>query len=152
MIEPLSYRHDVELPPERAFELFTAGFGRWWPPEYTWSGPALAEIGIEPREGGHCYEIGPAGFRCDWGTVTVWTPPRRLVFLWQIGPSRDPVPDPARASEVEVRFADGRVELEHRGFERHDDGAEQYRDGMGSPQGWPWLLERFAAAAADGRS
>ena len=74
----------------------------------------------------------------------------RLLVPWRLsrGPSRESVPDPARASEVEVRFEDRRVELEHRGFERHGDGAEGYRDGMGSPQGWPWLLERFAGAAA----
>ena len=80
--------------------------------------------------------------------MTAWEPPRRLVFLWQIGPSREPVPDPARASEVEVRFEDGRVALEHRGFERHGEDAEAYRDGMGSAQGWPWLLERFGEVAA----
>jgi hypothetical protein len=60
-----------------------------------------------------------------------------------------PQPDPARASEVDVRFAaDGadrtRVEVEHAGFERHGDGAEAYAAGM--EQGWAHLLERYAAA------
>jgi uncharacterized protein YndB with AHSA1/START domain len=139
----------VELPASAdGFALFTTGFARWWPAEYTWSGDALVEIGIEPREGGHCFELGPGGFRCDWGTVTAWEPPRRLVFLWQIGPGREPVPDPSRAGEVEVRFGDdGRVDLEHRGFDRHGDGGAAYADGMGSPQGWPYILKRFAAAA-----
>ena len=149
-MDSIRARVRVDVAPDRAFELFTEGMGGWWPREFSWSQAALEEIGIEPREGGHCYEVGPGGFRCDWGTVAVWEPPRRIVFLWQIGPGREPVPDPARASEVEVRFEEGRVSLEHRAFERHGEGAEQYRDGLGSPQGWPWLLERFAATAADG--
>ena len=124
----------------------------WWPPEYTWAQQSLAEIAIEPAEGGRCYERGPHGFSCDWGRVLAWEPPDRLVFTWQISPQRVPQPDPARSSEVEVRFAaEGasatRVELEHRHFERHGEGADGYRAAMTSEHGWPLLLERFAAAA-----
>jgi uncharacterized protein YndB with AHSA1/START domain len=144
-----SIQHEIELPADagEAFELFTARFGDWWPAEYTWSGGTLEQIAIEPRVGGHCYEMGPDGFRCDWGTVTAWEPPHRLAFLWQISPRREPVPDPASASEVEVSFGDGRVALEHRGFERHGDDGDGYARGMGSPQGWPYILGRLAAAA-----
>ena len=135
--------------PERAFAAFTAEFGRWWPPEYTWSQDTLEEIGIDTREGGLCFERGPHGFHCDWGRVLAWEPPSRLVLAWQIGPTRAPEPDPAKASEVEVRFeADGdgtRVSLSHTGFERHGDGAEGYAAAMDSPQGWDYILGRFAA-------
>jgi uncharacterized protein YndB with AHSA1/START domain len=139
----------VPGPPERAFSVFTRRLHNWWVKEYTWSGPdALAEIGIEPREGGMAYEIGPHGFRTDWGRVVAWQPPRRLVFVWQIGPDRAPVPDPVQASEVEVRFspADGGtlVELEHRNFDRHGDAAEGYRQALTA--GWQELLSRYAVA------
>jgi uncharacterized protein YndB with AHSA1/START domain len=139
----------VPAPIERAFAVFARRLESWWVKEYTWSGPeALAEIGIEPREGGMAYEIGPHGFRTDWGRVVVWEAPRRLVFTWQIGPDRAPVPDPARASEVEVRFIpDGdhtRVELEHRNFDRHGVAAEGYREALTA--GWQELLSRYAAA------
>jgi uncharacterized protein YndB with AHSA1/START domain len=108
-------------------------------------------IGIEPREGGHCFELGPGGFHCDWGTVLTWDPPNRLVFAWQIAPSRAPEPNPAKASEVEVRFApEGplatRVQLEHRGFARHGDDGEAYRHALDSPQGWTMMLDRYATA------
>jgi uncharacterized protein YndB with AHSA1/START domain len=140
---------EVPLAPERAFARFTDGIGEWWPPEYTWSQAKLEAIGVEPGAGGMCWERGPHGFRCDWGRVLAWEPPDRLVLSWQISPSRVPEPDPERASEVEVRFTpagDGatRVALEHRGFERHGDGGADYAAAMGSPQGWEYMLGRYA--------
>jgi uncharacterized protein YndB with AHSA1/START domain len=142
----------VEVPPERAFEVFASELASWWPPQYTWSQEVLEDIGIEPYEGGMCFERGPHGFRCDWGRVLAWEPPRRLVFAWQISPGREPVPNPAKASEVEVRFdsADSGaagVRLEHRAFERHGGGAD-YARMLRAAEGWPFLLDRFAAACA----
>ncbi|MGW5669908.1 SRPBCC family protein [Micromonospora sp. NPDC003776] len=134
---------------ERAFAVFTGSLTDWWVREYTWSGPdALAELGVEPRAGGMLYEIGPYGFRSDFGRVLTWDPPRRLVFTWQIGPDRVPVPDPARASEVEVLFLpEGpdrtRVEVEHRNFDRHGEAAEGYREALTA--GWHELLRRYLA-------
>ena len=133
---------------DRAFALF-ADLGAWWPREFSWSGDALAGLELEPGEGGLASEYGPHGFRCDWGRVLTWEPPHRLVLAWQIGPTRAPEPVPARASEVEVRFEPAgpqatRVLLEHRGFERHGDGAAEYAAGMRT--GWTYALERYAAA------
>ncbi|MFC3503680.1 SRPBCC family protein [Micromonospora krabiensis] len=149
--DQFSLRCDLLVPAaaERAFEVFTGALTRWWVVEYTWSGPeALAELGMEPRSGGMLYEIGPYGFRGDWGRVLTWDPPRRLVFTWQIGPDRVPVPDPARASEVEVLFLpeapeQTRVELEHRHFDRHGEAAEGYRQALTA--GWHELLSRYVA-------
>jgi uncharacterized protein YndB with AHSA1/START domain len=143
----------VEASPERAFELFTEGIGSWWPREFSWSQDKLEEIGIEPHAEGFAYERGPRGFTIHWGRVTAWDPPRRLVLLWQIAGDRTPQPDPDRSSEVEVRFTeqDGRtrVEVEHRAWERHGDGAQEYRDGFEQAGAWPYALERFAAAGAE---
>ncbi|WP_422772675.1 SRPBCC family protein [Plantactinospora sp. WMMC1484] len=141
-------------PADRAFGIFTEGIADWWVKEYTWSGPQkLAKLGIEPGSGGMLYEIGPHGFRADWGRVLDWQPPRRLVFNWQIGPDRAPVPDPARSSVVEARFspqADGGVlvEVEHRDFDRHGEAAEGYREALTA--GWHELLSRYAAAVGSG--
>ena len=71
------------------------------------------------------------------------------MLTWQIAPDRVPQPDPFRASEVEVGFhptGDGtRVELEHRAFPRHGDAAITYRQAMASPEGWPFILDRYAS-------
>lgn len=152
--EPDSISHEVavRLAPPDAFRLFTHGFDSWWPLEYTWSAGVLESISIEPFEGGHCIEEGPHGFRCDWGRVLVWSPPQRLVFTWQIGPRREPQPDPEKSSTVEVLFrsADGvgtRVVLTHRDFRRHGKGASRYRKALGGEAGWPRILGRYVDAA-----
>jgi uncharacterized protein YndB with AHSA1/START domain len=143
----INHELSVHCSPERAFEVFTSGLPDWWPAEYTWSGKdALAEIGMESGAGGFCYECGPNGFRCDWGRVLTWDPPRRVVFTWQIGPNREPVPDPAKASEIEVRFREFLVEFEHRGFERYGQPGQAYRDTLASPEGWPYILGCYAEA------
>ena len=146
---PIAHELTVELTPEAAFARFVDDLGAWWPREYTWSAEALERIGIESRAGGMCFELGPHGFRCDWGRVLEFEAPERLVITWQIGPDRAPVPVPQRASEVEVRFAaEGdrttRVALEHRHFDRHGESAGAYRDTLASDQGWPFILGRYA--------
>ncbi|KXK58135.1 ATPase [Micromonospora rosaria] len=145
----------VAASPERAFAVFTGELADWWVREYTWSGPAaLVELGIEPHAGGMLYEIGPYGFRSDWGRVLTWDPPRRFVFTWQIGPDRLPVPDPALASEVEVLFLPDddsggtRVEVEHRHFDRHGTAAEGYREALTA--GWQELLARYRSSLTGG--
>jgi uncharacterized protein YndB with AHSA1/START domain len=139
----------IRLAQREAFGRFVDDLNDWWPAEYTWSQDVLQEIGIEPREAGRCYEIGPNGFRCDWGQVLAWNPPVALVFSWQIGPHREPVPDRRKASEVAVSFereddALTRVALEHRGLERHVEDAGPYRAALASEHRWPYILGRFA--------
>ncbi len=153
LTEPVRSTLTVPLPVTEAFALFTERLGTWWPRDYTWSRETLQYIGLDPRAGGGCYEIGPHEFRNDWGRVLAWEPPHRLLLAWQIGPRREPEPDPAKASEVEVRFevtdpGHTKVTLEHRGFERHGGEAAAYRDAMASAKGWPWILERYAEAVA----
>ena len=75
------------------------------------------------------------------------------MFSWDIGPHWQLETDPDRTSEVEVRFIAEtpdrtRVELEHRNLDRHGDGWEGVRDGVGTDQGWPLYLERFARLIA----
>jgi uncharacterized protein YndB with AHSA1/START domain len=140
----------VNAAPERAFEVFTAGLSTWWPLESHHIGKAdAAEAVIEPRAGGRWFERGVDGSECDWGFVTAWEPPHRLLLAWHLTPEYEFDPDPAHATEVEIRFTptDGGtlVELEHRGFEKYGD-AEKIREIVSQKGGWGDLLELYSKA------
>jgi uncharacterized protein YndB with AHSA1/START domain len=139
----------VEAPIERAFRVFTEGFGSFKPPEHNLLAVPVAETVFEPRVGGRLYDRGVDGSECHWARILVYEPPNRVVFSWDISPSWRIEADLAKTSEVEVRFfvetpRRTRVELEHRNLERHGDGWESVRDGVGAEQGWPLYLKRYA--------
>lgn len=139
----------VRAPIERAFSVFTDDIGSWWNPDHHILEGELAEMVFEPRAGGHIYDRGVDGSECRWARVLVYEPPERVVFSWDINLQWQRETDPQRTSEVEVRFVSEtpertRVELEHRGLERHGDGWEQMRGAVASPGGWPAGLEAFA--------
>lgn len=140
----------VEAPIERAFDVFTARFGDFKPPEHNLLGAPLAETVFEPRVGGHIYDRAVDGTECRWARVLVYEPPDRVVFSWDISPRWQLESEPGRASEVEVRFiaetpGRTRVELEHRHLDRHGPGWESVRDGVAGEDGWPLYLDRYAA-------
>jgi uncharacterized protein YndB with AHSA1/START domain/uncharacterized protein YciI len=142
----------TELPPIRrqvvvpgstaaAFEVFTSEIGRWWPLV------ALSVYGqgaaVSFREG-RLVEQGPDGGESVWGTVLEWEPDQRLRLTWHPGA------DPAKASEVEVRFAEVSddqtlVTLEHRGWQRFADPAAARAE---YDHGWPQVLADYATHAA----
>ena len=139
----------VEAPQERAFRVFTDDMGSWWPPEHHILQGELDVMVFEPRVGGRIYDRATDGTECSWARVLVYEPPERVVFSWDISPQWEIEADPAKTSEVEIRFvAEGprktRVELEHRHLDRHGQGWEQMRDAVGSPDGWGVGLRRLA--------
>ncbi len=144
----------VEAPIGRAFTVFTEGFGTFKPPEHNMLAVEIAETVFEPRVGGHVYDRGVDGTECHWARVLAYEPPQRVVISWDISPRWQVETDLDRASEVEVRFiAESaertRVELEHRNLDRHGDGWEAARDGVGGDYGWPLYLRRFADVIAE---
>jgi len=143
----------VEAPIERAFSVFTDGFGTFKPPEHNLLEVDIAETVFETHVGGNIYDRGVDGSECRWARVLAYEPPNRVVFSWDISPQWQIETDPDKTSEVEVRFiAESpdrtRVELEHRNLDRHGDGWEQEREGVGGDQGWPLYLDRFAEQVA----
>jgi uncharacterized protein YndB with AHSA1/START domain len=146
-----SIRHEimVEAPVERAFSVFTDGFGTFKPREHNMLGVDIAETVFEPRAGGHIYDRGVDGSECRWARVLAYEPPDRVVFSWDISPHWQVETDLDKTSEVEVRFHPEspdrtRVELVHRNLERHGAGWEAVREGVDSDGGWPLYLRRFA--------
>jgi uncharacterized protein YndB with AHSA1/START domain len=139
----------VNASQERAFGVFTAGIGRWWPKTHKIGPTDLNRPIIEPKAGGRWYELDIDGSECEIGKVAAWEPPSRLLLIWQLTP--DFSYDPGLITEVEVLFiaeAGGtRVDLEHRGLERVGERADAMRETVSGPGGWPALLQLFADEA-----
>jgi uncharacterized protein YndB with AHSA1/START domain len=145
----------VDAPIERAFAVFTEGFGAFKPPEHNLLGAEIAETVFEPRVGGHIYDRGVDGRECRWARVLAFDPPDRVVFSWDISPQWRVETDPDLTSEVEVRFVAEtpertRLELEHRNIDRHGPGWQSVADGVAGDAGWPLYLDRYAALLTDG--
>ena len=126
----------VDAPPERAFELFTAGIASWWPRDtHSYAGERVTDVVFEGAVGGRVYEVADEGEQ-DWGRVVEFDPPRGFRLEWLIGG--------ASGSEVCVTFAPegagSRVELVHDGFK-----ADGVRDDYAG--GWDVVLAPFARAA-----
>lgn len=152
MISPAPVRRAIEVqaPLERAFELFTAGIGRWWPASHSVGASPLKTAIIEPRAGGRWYEIGEDGSECEWGEVLAWEPPARLVLAWRLNAEWRFDPDLLTELEIIFKPVDGqttRVELEHRKLENMGASAEAARASLDSDGGWMGLLRLFSAAA-----
>ncbi|MFL5651348.1 MAG: SRPBCC domain-containing protein, partial [Chloroflexota bacterium] len=136
---------EVACSGEHAFRTWTAGIAGWWPADHTVSGSAQATVVLEGRVGGRIYERTADGAEHEWGEVTVWEPPHRLVYLWHLRRDR------ADATEVEIRFLPQgatatRVEIEHRGWEVLGAAGEDWRDR--NHGGWATLLPHYEAAVA----
>ncbi|HWE11148.1 MAG TPA: SRPBCC family protein [Solirubrobacteraceae bacterium] len=146
----------VEVPIDRAFHVFVRDFARIKPREHNMLGVEIAETVFEPRVGGRLFDRGVDGSECHWGRVLAYEPPNRVAFSWDISPQWQLEADPAKTSEVEVRFIAEtaqrtRVELEHRNLDRHGDGWPGVRDAVGGEGGWPLYLQRYAALLAEER-
>ncbi|MBV8731336.1 MAG: SRPBCC domain-containing protein [Acidobacteriia bacterium] len=113
--EPVRQSVHVDCPREDAFRLFTEALSEWWPRELgPRGGGDYDEVVIEPWEGGRVFERTRSGKEQDWGSVTVWEPPRRLEFTWHPDAPRDD----RQTVTVDFRTeADGtRVTLTHHGW------------------------------------
>jgi uncharacterized protein YndB with AHSA1/START domain len=138
----------VEAPIDRAFRVFTANMGAWWPKEHHIGASAMRDCVIEPKVNGRWYELSEDGSTCEWGKVLAWDPPRRLLLAWQLNSSFQY--DSALVTEVEVSFTLlgpklTRVDFEHRDLQRFGDAAERLREEMG--KGWGQILESYRLTA-----
>jgi uncharacterized protein YndB with AHSA1/START domain len=152
-VAPIKQSIVVEASIERAFKVFTEDFGSFKPREHNLLTVPIAENVFEPRVGGHIYDRGVDGSECHWARVLAYEPPNRVLLSWDISPTWQIEANPDKTSEWEVRFiaetpSRTRLELEHRHLERHGEGWEGVRAGVGGDQGWPLYLQRFARIIA----
>ena len=149
VIAPVRHEVVVNAPIERAFRIFTDGFGRWWPKTHTIASFPVDRAIIEPWTGGRCFDRGTDGRECDWGQVLAWEPPARLVLAWQVDGTWSYEPEVANASRVTISFAalgaQTRVTLVHDEFDRHLNAGPDLADGV--RDGWGAALRLFAGAA-----
>jgi uncharacterized protein YndB with AHSA1/START domain len=94
----------VAVPPQRAFEVFTADIDRWWRRgmKFRQSGSASSLLCIEPKVGGRLFEsfdADGAQHVVEVGRVRVWEPPRNLTFTW-----RNANFAPHEHTQVDVQF------------------------------------------------
>ncbi len=146
MIEPIRLSFDVACPADRAFEVWTARIGQWWPADHTVTGDDALTVVLEARPGGRIFERTSGGVEHDWGEVTIWDPPTRLGYLWHLRRDR------SDATEVEIRFIEidaalTRIEIEHRGWERLGAEGKAWRDR--NYGGWSTLLPHYVALAEE---
>jgi uncharacterized protein YndB with AHSA1/START domain len=140
----------VAASPQKAFDVFTAGFDRWWPRSHSIGESPLRTAVLEGHKGGRWYGLLENGQEAEWGDVLAWDPPSRLLLAWRIG--ADWKYDAALLTEVEVLFTpegEGtRVNFEHRLLENMGAEGEGARASFDSEGGWTGLLQMFAAEAA----
>lgn len=145
-IEPVRKQLKVSLPVEKAFELFTAGIGRWWPMATHSVGEEQAETCFfEGWVGGRIMEVLKDGSQSEWGKVIAWEPFHRVSFHWYPGRTPD------TAQEVTVTFngipGGTEVELVHVGWETLGEDALARRNGYDT--GWDYVLAKYIIQAAN---
>ena len=140
-VPPIVKTVTVQAAPARAFALFAADFGRWWPLARVHTGPDPIDCAIEPRVGGRVFERAADGRETPWGTVLAYDPPYRLAFSWIVQLSAE------QEQLVDIRFTAGdrgtRVELTHSGWEKLGEAAAALRERY--DRGWATLIERCYA-------
>ncbi len=127
---------------ERAFELFTAQAGLWWPPERRHTDDPASEIRLE--HAGRFFERAADGTEVELGVVHIFEPARRLVLDWYPGTGRH------QPTRVEVRFepvgSQTRITIEHgpgvAGTDAFDRNASAYG------RSWDLVLTALEECAA----
>jgi uncharacterized protein YndB with AHSA1/START domain len=139
----------VDCSVEHAFETFTDRIHEWWPLathsiDQGETGSAAETVIFQGGAGGQVYERTKKGEELKWADVVAYEPPYRFVLAWN--PSRE---QDRPQTEIEVTFtAEGgktRVDLEHRGWERLGERANEARQGYS--KGWESVLASYAEKA-----
>lgn len=140
-IEPVRKQLKVSLPVDKAFELFTARMGHWWPlPTHSVGAEQAETCFFEGWVGGRIVEVLKDGTESEWGRVTAWEPSHTVSFYWYPGQAPD------TAQEVTVTFGEIPggcvVELVHTGW-------ETLTERNGYDTGWDFVLAKYIVFATN---
>lgn len=137
--EPLVFTFTIACLPVHAFKTWTEKIDRWWPKDHSLSGDPEPKISIEGFAGGRIVEQGDDGTEYEWGRVTHWDPPSRLVYSWFPGAS------PEKPTTVELTFdeQDGQtvVCLTNTGWDQFETDGHIRREN--NNLGWSAALHNF---------
>lgn len=137
-VPPIRREVLVQAGLDKAFEVFTARIGDWWPLTHSVHG----EGGTVAFDGGLLVERSADGEIAVWGTVTRWEPPAVVAFSWHPAQRTD------TPTQVTVSFtAAGEqtlVRLEHSGWEVLADAADARAE---YDNGWPAVLAAYQEGA-----
>jgi uncharacterized protein YndB with AHSA1/START domain len=129
----------IELPVSSAdaFEHYVRGLPQWFPLTKFFAGTAPPkDCCVEARLGGRLFERTKDGREIVWGRVTVWEPPHRFAYTWQVGTTED------KAQLIELTFVEtaggSRMILHHSGWEKLGEHAARAREGYEG--GWEFVL------------
>jgi DNA-binding transcriptional ArsR family regulator len=141
----------VDVPPGRAFQLFTADMTSWWPAAHHIGSAPIAEVVVEPYAGGRWFTRHEDGTETSTGVVLAWEPPGRFVVTWQIGADWKFHDD--LITTVEVLFepvgdAKTRVRLEHRDLDAFGADAAAMKKTFEDPGAWQATLRAYASVAS----
>ena len=129
----------ISAAPERVWQAWVEEINQWWTKPYYNDHSLVTGLHMEPGLGGRLIEKwGETGSGFLIGTIVEWLPPLRMAYTWtERGWG-------GAQTFVRVEFTeDGRggtlMRLEHHGFERLPEGAQQRQ---GYQQGWGDLLTK----------
>lgn len=136
---PIQMEHVIAVDPDKAFDVFTQDFGKWWPVE-THSLAREKDVLLEFHAGlgGEIVETAKGKSPVIWGKTEIWQPGEYISILWYPGWNSGDF------TRLEVSFDQnmfGRcvMRLEHGGWENLGEAAGALRDGYQS--GWQYILE-----------
>jgi uncharacterized protein YndB with AHSA1/START domain len=141
----------VEASVDQAFGVFVERPIEWIPRAHAFGADPQA-MSIEGWEGGRFYERDVDGREITRGTILEFSPPRRVVMTWRIGPNWQPVLDDEHASRIAIDFRPDGADLTevvwtYTELDRHGDFARVVRAAIaGSDPGE--TVENYAAAVA----
>jgi uncharacterized protein YndB with AHSA1/START domain len=146
MDEPIVHSVVVAAAPERAFEVFTEDFGRWWDPRLTAAPHTFGTVHV-PREPGQDVVFEHTdGVRYPIGQVAEYEPGRRFSMSFWLALDRDHPTRLLIELEPTPAGAETRVTLTQDGWTAGNIAErKKYTE-------WPELLRRYAECVEEPRA